>query len=1048
MKRVAEAYLTPVKRQRNSSIFDDLSLQRFPADLQNDSDDYGYVSGCVFMTWPDNGRKKKMLLKTRTSPDSASYTCFEAVLAAECLAAFSVQGLELGAKDELSLDLKGVTVCTDVDKSRASGSLPIRLEYTTGIRMKVIKSHRAEKWNGRVLDTWLWNPVSPSTNTHWDMFGTPASQADLPSTPQTPKLIESDPPTPLAGRKRSRASTVSVDTPIPVKKLKPDIFVEKIEQTEPTKLTKKERKALRAQRRYDRRVSGVHDETKPPARNDASRDSSSKPESSTDATGVSPAEADSSKVASLELTSTANTSVSREKLPDSKMPVKAPIEGPLAMAAGLYSGDNRYTALKQATKGTKNIIGVVCSVDSPSKKPFRDWSCSMTIADPSVCSPEDGSLTHPHKYIVNCFTKTYEQWLPRPEVNDVVILRDVKLTEFNGNPSAIGYHDSLQWAVYKPETGKMDHNRGSAPLSVRLGQDGTGVLFSPFHDARPQEIAYCSKLTAWWRAVLEKRREDLGTVHQIGGEVSGKEIFSAESKRQHRLICDAGPHVPPDGYFDCTVEVLYGYASEAANQPYDLYVTDYTKNEQLIPVQYKWCPSTALAETVLRIQMWDGARELGTSMQTGVIYSMKNVRMRVSKGGYLEAKIQEAKIQPLDEKEAEHNAHLREFLERKKRWQSSDDTIEPQPEYELIQDAKPDEFFSCIVELIHATFTHEAFIYVSDYTRLDILPRFDEPWAAGLEHGIIRIKLTDGQVEMAKRFEVGTILSIKNLRLRRSYSEKIYQGLLGGNQRLIEKLADGNLIHAEMKTQLLERKVAIKNGPAVDSDTKPVSEPVLAEVKLEVEPSAENAVVKETGELIIRSEATSPTGQAKKSAKSHRELAGDFESYQRATIPEIQACTQCPHKFRLKAKAVSYFPKLLQDCVITRCTRCSVDLPSNYRKCIACDIDDQALEYQYRLFLRLSEENGGDDLMVAVTNEGPLLKDFKRVNLCDDRDAYLAFLDLVEPFLGNLGDVQEGRETRKRLIEPSSPTLDFMIETWNNVRGDKIYELRAYSPIA
>ncbi len=144
-------------------------------------------------------------------------------------------------------------------------------------------------------------------------------------------------------------------------------------------------------------------------------------------------------------------------------------------------------------------------------------------------------------------------------------------------------------------------------------------------------------------------------------------------------------------------------------------------------------------------------------------------------------------------------------------------------------------------------------------------------------------------------------------------------------------------------------------------------------------------------------------------------------------------------------------------------TDANPSLPSKYRKCIACDIDDQALEYQYRLFLRLSDESGGDDLMVAVTNEvrspnslaampltikkGPLLKDLKRVNLCDDRDAYLAFLDLVEPFLGNLGDVQEGREIRKKLIEPSSPTLDFMIETWNNVRGDKVYELCAYSPI-
>ncbi len=54
----------------------------------------------------------------------------------------------------------------------------------------------------------------------------------------------------------------------------------------------------------------------------------------------------------------------------------------------------------------------------------------------------------------------------------------------------------------------------------------------------------------------------------------------------------------------------------------------------------------------------------------------------------------------------------------------------------------------------------------------------------------------------------------------------------------------------------------IQNRPAVDSDTKPASESVSAEVKLEAEPSTENAAVKETGQLIIKSEATSLTGYA------------------------------------------------------------------------------------------------------------------------------------------------------------------------------------------
>ncbi len=72
----------------------------------------------------------------------------------------------------------------------------------------------------------------------------------------------------------------------------------------------------------------------------------------------------------------------------------------------------------------------------------------MTIVDPSVCLPEDGSLTHPYKYSVNCFTNTYEQWLPRPEVNDVVILRDVKVMYIVIPPvrmTDFSVADRIQW---------------------------------------------------------------------------------------------------------------------------------------------------------------------------------------------------------------------------------------------------------------------------------------------------------------------------------------------------------------------------------------------------------------------------------------------------------------------------------------------------------------------------------------------------------------------------------------------------------------------------
>ncbi|KAK0203835.1 hypothetical protein DFS33DRAFT_1274971 [Desarmillaria ectypa] len=50
-----------------------------------------------------------------------------------------------------------------------------------------------------------------------------------------------------------------------------------------------------------------------------------------------------------------------------------------------------------------------------------------------------------------------------------------------------------------------------------------GIRFSSF----PQEIEYCSELSTWWRAILEKRqaRSELGMIHQIGEENQDMALF-------------------------------------------------------------------------------------------------------------------------------------------------------------------------------------------------------------------------------------------------------------------------------------------------------------------------------------------------------------------------------------------------------------------------------------------------------------------------------------------------------------------------------------------
>ena len=168
---------------------------------------------------------------------------------------------------------------------------------------------------------------------------------------------------------------------------------------------------------------------------------------------------------------------------------------------------------------------------------------------------------------VNCFTKIYPQSLPQPKLGEVVILRNVKVCRlpgpaiihsmvsqtkhFNGI-NGVGYHDKLQWAVYSPITGKVRHNDlGNVPESEHLA-NGIGYKFTPFFFPGEMEIKYCLRLSDWWCGIQKKRQETMGEVHQIGvGDIG---VFR-RSPRQHRLISEAGPEVPPQGYFDCTVEV-------------------------------------------------------------------------------------------------------------------------------------------------------------------------------------------------------------------------------------------------------------------------------------------------------------------------------------------------------------------------------------------------------------------------------------------------------------------------------------------------------------
>ncbi|KAK0454072.1 uncharacterized protein EV420DRAFT_1645303 [Desarmillaria tabescens] len=575
----------------------------------------------------------------------------------------STQGVELSPTDKLSFALNGVMIHGD------------RSEYNASICLKVVESRKDVKNEGRIIDTWLQRPALASIdeNRYW-RSDTSDSLVDLPSTPKTPQLIRYDTSSPLPPGKRSHALNVSTDTPVLAKRFKYDTakalrssgdrsstlndiassFSDNIVPTSEAKFTANPTSAGSATMNHSRTVFSSTPTTFIEACSRGNTAPSLNPK-------------DTPEQAFAESGKSSRDSVSL-------------LKGPLAMIAGLDLYNAQYVALKETTvldQGTQiNIIGVVNSVSEPFLVSHsRNLFCPIQILDPSVCSADDSTLNGSTAFNVNCFTTKYKCWLPRPEVNDIVILRNVKTAKFDNRPSTVGYPDKLQWVVYKPETNEIVHSRGDAPLSESLAPNGMGVRFSHFYNPQPQEIEYCSKLSTWWNAILDKRRAELGTIHQIGGETPGRGIVSSSTRRVHKLIRDVD-HIVFQGYFDCVVEVL-SKSDSAGNSPYELYVTDYTKNDRVIPMHSQLWPES-LAETVLKIKMWDQARPMGRTMEQGGIYRIKNVRMIVGRSGGLEAKMFEPKIFGLlDESDASFDVYLQEFLERKECWKIDNEAAQP-----------------------------------------------------------------------------------------------------------------------------------------------------------------------------------------------------------------------------------------------------------------------------------------------------------------------------------------------------------------------------------
>ncbi|KAG6862080.1 hypothetical protein C0995_007210 [Termitomyces sp. Mi166 len=961
MKRVVSVELSPAKRIKlHHDIFED-SQQRNPRDILDGGleDDGGYISCKCFMTWRPTTKHKAILETTGSMP----HFRFDVEFAGACVDFFPE--IELKAQDEFLLALKSAQIEKNDKQSRLC-TIPLKLVYEEGVILKFLK----RQGPSRVVDTWQLQEDARRREDAWflppqdlldSMVVHDMDSADVTSLKVYRDTSSADTPTPAPDTLPISSTTILLDHDKP----NPSPSDIPVHEAPKHKLSKRRRRELKKQKKA-LTLASTH-----------AKDTITVPAPVTTPSSILRTAASTTPLQPFHHDASTTTSV--VCLSEQTTPVVLP-----QTTAGLLTSTGRYHQLADlndlAPPALFNVIGVVVQVSSGMSR-TGEWFCNVQLIDPSIMKAEN--LSGFRGFRVNCFNRKYAQWLPYPSLGEVLIMRDLKISNGYGI-MGIGYHDRLQWAIFSPSTGKIRRgDLGDAPESEGL-QEGFGYPFSPFFKPDEAEIRYCLKMADWW-AEVEKRGKSMEEVHQICRPSDA--ISHSRPWRQHRLISEAGPHVPPQGYFDCTVEVLYGHLND--NGVYSLYVTDYTVNTAVTPVQASWC-SPDLADYVLKIEAWDGAVEITQGMFAGEYYSIKNARMMISRAGYVEGKVNEKKIQKLAVEEDGNKAWQAVHLNEERPSDSFD--------YKTISEAVENKHFHCVVEVLHTIYDGNGIscIYVTDYTSRNELVsgRVQDPWGAGLDGFILRIALFNNQVEIAKTIQVGAFYDIKKLRLKQSAIARQFQGQLGGVERLIsllnpKKTSDDRLTALKQRKEEWQRSLKTVDAPITTNHP----------AKIKIEPNQKNA-----------------------NQLEHRGK----------TFAELRADDKCPNKNRIFARVVDFRPWRLSDAVIIHCTHCRRDLPPFQKACFNCDdTDHEYVRFMFQMYFLL-EDAAGDQVYVSVHDGSSVFDGLKRGDISENPKVYQTLSNRLSILLGDLLELHSGPIPQEgtEFPLPNTPMLSLIIDTW------------------
>lgn len=208
-------------------------------------------------------------------------------------------------------------------------------------------------------------------------------------------------------------------------------------------------------------------------------------------------------------------------------------------------------------------------------------------------------------------------------------------------------------------------------------------------------------------------------------------------------------------------------------------------------------------------------------------------------------------------------------------------------------------------------------IYVTDYTAREGLAHVAAtvPNVDGLKDRIVKIALFDKQVEAITSIQPRDFITIRNLRLKQVAGVGQLSGRLGGDHRLITKL------HPSSRSEELSALIKYVMTSIIMAY---VSHRILSCSRKQEWETSQPKGKRGSSKFLKKQQPTEKRQLAEGPSSNVQSNKTDVaRSEYMWTLKEIQADSECPARYRVKAQIVSFYPVDLQEAVTRLCSKCS-----------------------------------------------------------------------------------------------------------------------------